>query len=226
MYDNSKSLSQNQLKESSYYGKDVGIIKNHIFFNSFKIENDMIICSDIVENQPSEVQFKLANIFNYCVALADSKSLSDLEKCINLFSKIGVPKTLSLDISNKYIKLDPLDIDTTDVSIILNKMKIISSLANNNLAEVSKNRLLSSFQLSFALKTNPTLLTELIPVPISSSIFSLAYYYYMRITPLSLDKFFICSECGNIDKKTSNSIRFCKSCRKKIDFPKISRSKK
>ena len=227
MFDNSKCLSQNPLKESAYIGKDVGLLKNRIFFNTYKIEDDIIIGEGLKNEKPLNVYYKLSNIYNYLVALSNSKRKSNLEKCQKLYECIGIPSSSNLDHNNKYMMQDPLDIDSTLIQSTIEMFQYINAISSNNCDKTSiiRNKLLNT-SVSFVAVKNPTLLTEYISIPVSSNIFKLAAYYYIKMQPFSIDRHFICSECGNVYLKDANKIRFCKNCKKKIDFPKISHNKK
>lgn len=227
MFDNSKCLSQNPLKESTYIGKDVGLLKNRIFYDTYKIEDDIIMGEGLKSDKPLNAYYKLSSIYNYLVALSNSKHKSNLEKCQNLYEHIGVPFSSNPNHENKYIIQDPLDIDSTLIQSTIEMFKRINAISSNNYdkSSIVRNKLLNT-SISFIAVKNPTLVTDYISIPTSSNIFKLATYYYIKMQPFSIDSHFICSECGNVYFKDSNKIRFCKNCKEKIDFPKISHNKK
>lgn len=227
MFDNSKCLSQNPLKNSTYIGKDVGLLKNRIFYDTYKIEDDIIMGEGLKSDKPLNNYYKLSNIYNYIIALSNVKRKNEYEKCIELFKCIGVPASSSLDQKNKYMKLDPLDIDITTINSTIDMFNDIKALSSNSFdkSSIIRNTFMNT-TISFIAVKNPTLVTDYISIPTSSNIFKLAAYYCIKMQPFSIDSHFICSECGNVYLKDSNKIRFCKSCKEKIDFPKISHNKK
>ena len=223
MFDNSKCLSQNPLQKSMYVGKDVGLLKDRIFFEKYRIEDDIIIGENLKSEKPKNNYYKLSSVYNYLVALSNTKRKNDFEKCIELFKCIGVPARCSLDKNNKFIAFNVLDIDSSIIQSTINSFKQLSTISATN---SSLKKFLSNKPISFVTITSPTLLTEFISIISSSNIFGLAAYYYTKIQPFSINDCFICSECGNVYIKESNKIRFCKCCKEKIDFPKISHNKK
>ena len=223
MFDNSKCLSQNPLKESTYIGKDVGLLKNRIFCDKYIIDDDVIYGYGVKNTKPSNKYYKLSTIYNFLYALSNTKRKNNLEKCIELYKCIGTPASVIYNEKKKeYMELDPIAIYNTDYTLDVEKLDIINNLSSNNFSEIA----LPSNKVRMVLVKNPNLITEYLALPASTDIFDLAFYFYFRMQDFSLKNHFICSECGNVYFKKSNKVRFCATCKDKIDFPKISHSKK
>lgn len=222
MFDNSKCISQNPLKESNYIGRDVGLLKNRIFCDKYEIEDDVIMGYGVKNTKPSNKYYKLSNIYNFLYALSNTKRKSSLEKCIELYKCIGAPASVIYNEKKKeYMDLDPIAIFDTDYALDIEKLDIINNLTFNN-----DNIPPELAAIEITLVKNPTFLSKYIAIPTSENIFDLAFYYYFKMQNFSVNKHFICSQCGNVYLKKSNSTRFCATCKDKINFPKISHSKK
>lgn len=218
MYDKSKYLSKNMIKAVSYLGKDTAILSDRIYFNSFEIKDNSIICKNVALDNKSNNIFKIISMLKFITALANSNK-NIYEKSIILFKAVGFPKKYFNGFKNNCFIIDSSII--SDIKLNLDIFKNINSKKIKDINELN-----SKFPISFSIKKSQTQLNNHIMIPTSDNVFCISWYCYTLFSTYSIfDNCFICSECGNVFNAHSNSQKFCKTCSEKIDFPSISKLK-
>ena len=101
MYNKEKWLSQNILIECDYIGMDTGILNRSIFYENYNIDEGIVGQNKIEQEKDFKV-YKLSNIFNYLLALANSGH-NKYQKCLDLFTKTGIPFQFCFDENKKVI---------------------------------------------------------------------------------------------------------------------------